>query len=38
VQVATGHITHGYATRETPDQDWGLCTFDDEVLAALRGE
>ena len=38
VQVATGHITHGYVTKESPERDWSLVTFDDEVLAALRGE
>jgi acyl-CoA thioesterase FadM len=38
VPVATGHITHGYVTKESPEQDWSLVTFDDEVLAALRGE
>lgn len=38
VQVATGHITHGYVTKESPEKDWSLCTFDEEVLAALSGK
>ncbi|MFI1288107.1 thioesterase family protein [Streptomyces sp. NPDC020792] len=38
VRVATGHITHGYVTKESPERDWSLVTFDDEVLAALGGK
>ncbi|MFJ3826078.1 thioesterase family protein [Streptomyces nodosus] len=38
VQVATGHITHGYVTKESPERDWSLVTFDEEVLAALGGK
>ncbi|MEU5365824.1 thioesterase family protein [Streptomyces sp. NPDC005925] len=38
VQVATGHITHGYVTKESPEKDWSLCTFDEEVMAALSGK
>lgn len=38
VQVSTGHITHGYVTKESPEKDWSLCTFDEEVMAALSGK
>lgn len=38
VQVATGRITHGYVTKESPERDWSLVTFDEEVLAALGGK
>ncbi|WP_069816842.1 hypothetical protein [Streptomyces sp. TP-A0874] len=37
VLVATGKITHGYAVIENR-RDWGLVSFDERVLAALRGD
>ncbi|MFR9673734.1 thioesterase family protein [Streptomyces sp. TR02-1] len=38
VQVSTGRITHGYVTKESPERDWSLVTFDEEVMAALSGK
>ncbi|WP_326678164.1 thioesterase family protein [Streptomyces sp. NBC_01237] len=38
VQTATGSITHGYCHKESPDAEWQMTVFDDEVLHALRGE
>ncbi|MFE0960650.1 thioesterase family protein [Streptomyces fungicidicus] len=38
VKTATGEITHGYCHKETPDSEWQMAVFDDEVLRALRGE
>lgn len=37
VHTAIGTITHGYAVIENR-RDWSLVTFDEHVLAALRGE
>jgi len=37
VHTATGKITHGYAVIEDRC-DWSLVTFDEETVAALRGE
>lgn len=37
VHTATGQITHGYAVVDNR-RDWSLVQFDEEVLAALRGE
>lgn len=38
VKTATGSITHGYCHKETPESEWQMAVFDDEVLRALRGE
>ncbi|MDQ0795494.1 hypothetical protein [Streptomyces sp. B1I3] len=38
VRTATGSITHGYCHKESPDAEWQMTVFDDEVLRALRGE
>ena len=38
VKTATGSITHGYCHKESPDAEWQMAVFDDEVLRALRGE
>ncbi|NJC70656.1 hypothetical protein HC031_13170 [Planosporangium thailandense] len=38
VLVATGHITHGYVSKDSPEKDWKLCAFDDVVKRALRNE
>ncbi|MBB0243451.1 hypothetical protein FNQ90_04840 [Streptomyces alkaliphilus] len=38
VRTATGSITHGYCHKETPESEWQMAVFDDEVLRALRGE
>ncbi|MFF0506734.1 hypothetical protein ACIQU8_35365 [Streptomyces griseus] len=37
VQTAAGSITHGYCHKESPDAEWQMTVFDDEVLRALRG-
>lgn len=37
VPVATGTITHGYMT-EREANDWALVNFDEDALAAFRGE
>ncbi|MET9594757.1 hypothetical protein ABZY45_28115 [Streptomyces sp. NPDC006516] len=38
VRTATGSITHGYCHKESPEAEWQMTVFDDEVLRALRGE
>jgi acyl-CoA thioesterase FadM len=37
VPVATGIITHGYMTEREPN-DWAMVNFDEDTLAAFRGE